>query len=71
MFVLPSRFTELILEHRHADGSWASLERSDHGPADHDPEREWGEHGVYVCSACNEQVRVSVPAGSDDPDPAG
>ncbi len=71
MFVLPSRFTELILEHRHEDGSWATLEQSHHDAADHDPEREWRNDGIFVCSTCDEQVRVSVPSDDEAGDAAG
>ena len=66
MFQLPSRFTELVLEHRHSDGSWSSLERVHHDPADHDVEREWKNGAVFVCTACEEQVRVGVPDETGD-----
>ena len=63
------RITELTLrlEHRHADGSWGELERrpSHHDPADHDPEREWGNRTIYQCKTCYEEVAVSTV---DDPE---
>jgi hypothetical protein len=71
MFQLPSRFSELVLEHRHSDGSWGQLERSHHDPADHDPEREWRDRGLYVCTTCDEQVRLGIPADADQPEADG
>jgi hypothetical protein len=54
------RISELTLglEHRHSDGSWGSLERSHHDPAELDPEREWATGEIYICKACGEQIRV-------------
>ena len=52
----------LGLEHRHSDGAWSPLEqRSHHDPADADPERGWANTTIYVCRACDEQVRVVDP----------
>jgi len=65
MFQLSSRFSELMLEHRHADGSWGELQRAHHDPADHDPERGWKESSLFVCKTCDEQVRVGVPDARD------
>jgi hypothetical protein len=59
-----SRMAELMvrLEHRHSDGTWETLEpRAHHDPADHDPEKGWGDGEVYVCPSCDEQVRVRRP----------
>ncbi len=39
-----SRYEELMLRHRHNDGSWAELEATaaaNHDAAAHDPERAW------------------------------
>jgi hypothetical protein len=51
------------LEHRHGDGSWASLEprSSPHDPAATDPEASWADGQVYACPRCDEQVRVRYP----------
>jgi hypothetical protein len=49
------------LEHRHNDGTWSRLERVHHDPADHDPERDWANHQLYVCPICAEQIRVRTP----------
>ena len=51
----------LRVQHRHNDGSWGDLApRSDHhGPADHDPERDWPEGRIYVCTTCDEEVRIT------------
>jgi hypothetical protein len=55
----------LRLQHRHEDGSWGSLEpRTPHDPADHDPERGWGQGTTYACTVCDEEVHVST---ADDP----
>jgi hypothetical protein len=32
-----------------------------HDPAELDPEQEWQRGHVYVCSACQERVRIIVP----------
>jgi hypothetical protein len=49
----------LSVRHRHEDGSWAALEpREHHSPADHDPERDWGEGRLYECTTCDEQVVI-------------
>lgn len=60
----------LLVQHRHRDGSWGTLEPrpAHHDPADHDPERHWGEGELYVCTRCDEQVRVGPadqPPGHD------
>jgi len=51
------------LQHRHADGSWETLERrpSAHDPAALDPEASWVEGEVYACPSCDEQVVVRYP----------
>jgi len=60
------------VEHQHNDGTWAALKpetaREPHDAADIDPEKEWDRGHVYVCTSCQERVRVSIPEG--DP-PAG
>lgn len=62
----------LRLEHRHSDGSWGELKRSHHEVADHDPERDWAKGGaIYVCTTCDEQVRVSSPDRGLSIDPGG
>jgi hypothetical protein len=32
-----------------------------HDPAELDPEQEWQRGHVYVCSACQERVRIIAP----------
>jgi hypothetical protein len=56
----------MLIEHRHSDGSWGSLEpeRSHHDVADHDPERDWAEGQVFRCKDCDEQFRVRLPDGT-------
>lgn len=55
------------VEHQHNDGTWASLEpepsRVPHDAADIDPEKEWDRGHVYVCTSCQERVRVTIPEG--------
>ena len=65
MFQLSGKFSELVLEHRHSDGSWGTLSRSHHDPADHDMEREWKDGALFVCTTCDEHVRVGVPDPRD------
>jgi hypothetical protein len=59
----PLSETELRIQHQHNDGSWANLEREaePHDPAQLDPEQEWRRGHVYVCSACQERVRIIAP----------
>jgi hypothetical protein len=69
MFQLGGLEQTLRLEHRHGDGTWAPLEprRGHHDPADHDPERDWANGRIYVCTSCNEQVRVTDLASEGGP----
>jgi hypothetical protein len=62
----------LRLEHRHSDGSWGKFERAHHDAADHDPERSWvkGE-AIYMCTTCDEVVRVTAEEEPDEPPAAG
>jgi hypothetical protein len=58
----------LLIEHRHDDGTWASLEPdASHDSAAHDAEREWLRGKVYRCTRCDEQVRVSIEPEEDQP----
>ena len=52
---------QLRVQHRHDDGSWATLElRPEHNsPADHDPERDWADGVTFACTRCDELVRVT------------
>jgi len=60
---------DLQMQHRHNDGSWNPLERrpDHHDPADHDPERGWANGQVYVCTTCDEEVRIAPNEGDDAP----
>jgi hypothetical protein len=52
------------IEHQHSDGTWSTLEAvgsDSHDPAGSDPEREWERGHVYVCTACEERVRLLGP----------
>lgn len=62
MFQLGGLETALRLEHRHSDGSWSPFEPrpSHHDAAEHDPERDWANGRIYVCSNCSEEVRVTA-----------
>jgi hypothetical protein len=66
MFQYGSVVEGLRIEHQHADGSWATMEREEDeehlDPSEHDPEREWLRGHVYICRSCGERVRVSGPA---------
>jgi len=49
------------LQHRHNDGSWSDLQRRPaHDPAGNDPERGWADGHIYVCTTCDEEVRVAI-----------
>ena len=60
---------DLQMQHRHHDGSWSTLERrpAHHDAADHDPERAWAHGQVYVCTTCDEEVRIAPKEGDDGP----
>jgi hypothetical protein len=60
----------LLLEHRHADGSWTPFEpeSSPHDPAERDPERAWMAGQIYSCPRCDEQIRVSQVAREGEPE---
>jgi hypothetical protein len=52
------------VEHQHSDGTWSTLrpESTDpHDAAGSDPEREWDRGHVFVCTSCQERVRVIGP----------
>jgi hypothetical protein len=69
MFQLNAMEFSLRLEHRHEDGSWSQLEPrpSHHDPADHDPEREWANGRIYVCTSCSEEVRITDRSSEGGP----
>jgi hypothetical protein len=66
MDLLQSAEYAVRLRHRHDDGSVGEFEPvpAHHSPADHDPERAWGNETVYRCTTCDEELLVSA---TDDP----
>ncbi|HEV8282407.1 MAG TPA: hypothetical protein VGQ02_11130 [Candidatus Limnocylindrales bacterium] len=40
-------------------------QREHHDPAQHDPEQGWQNGRVFVCQACEEEVRISSEPESD------
>ena len=62
---------ELLLEHRHDDGSWASMKRVEHESADHDSERSWLRRAIFRCTTCDEEIRVTTDGGKEDGDLEG
>ena len=61
------------VEHQHNDGTWSTLEAVEHDPhdpAESDPERDWDRGHVYVCTSCQERVRV-LGLRHEDPVQAG
>ena len=58
MFQASGRMAEMEIQHRHNDGAWSPLQPAHHDPAAHDPERDWANGAVYVCTSCGEEVRV-------------
>jgi hypothetical protein len=57
------------VEHRHSDGTWSRLEPVTHDPHDQagaDPEREWDRGHVFVCTRCQETVRIVAPAAAGE-----
>ena len=59
MFQMSGRLAEMRLEHRHNDGSWSALQPAHHDASAHDPERDWINGQVFVCTDCGEEVRIS------------
>ena len=56
----------LTVEHRHSDGTWSRMEeREHHDPAQHDPEQGWQYGRVFVCMACEEEIRIASEPESD------
>lgn len=55
---------EFNLEHRHFDGSWASMEPIRHDPAAHDGERSWLRRVIFRCRTCEETVTLTT--GGDE-----
>lgn len=52
------------VEHQHNDGTWSTLRPAQHDPhdqAEYDPEREWDRGHVYICTSCEERVRILGP----------
>jgi hypothetical protein len=67
---MEARFSniQLLVEHRHNDGSWGRLQReSHHTSVDHDPERDWAKGEIYRCTSCDELVRVRREPDVEDP----
>jgi hypothetical protein len=61
-------YQTLKLLHVHGGEDVPMVERSHHDPADHDPERSWGEGArIFRCATCDEEVVVLPP----DRDEAG
>jgi hypothetical protein len=63
----------LRIQHQHDDGSWAPMEpRDPHNVAEADPERDWKRGRVYVCTTCEETIRLDEPAAAEGGDaPSG
>jgi hypothetical protein len=57
----------LSVEHRHSDGTWSRMELGPehHDPAQHDPEAGWQHGRVFICRACEEEVRIASAPESD------
>jgi hypothetical protein len=70
MFQLAAAETLLRLEHRHNDGTWSTLEPrpNPHDPAESDPERGWAAGRIFVCTVCDEEVRIVAPESEKGPD---
>jgi len=60
---------EFRIEHHHRDGSWSPLEPIHHGEAEHDAERSWLRESRFRCTACGQEVMVTVePEGGVAPE---
>ena len=65
MFQTSGHLADLRLQHRHNDGSWSPLQPAPHDPSSFDPERDWVNGQVFVCTDCGEEVRITH--GNDPP----
>ena len=68
MAIDQNRLAQLVLEHRHDDGSWARLKEREHTATDHDPERGWRLGRLFRCDGCQEEVRILGPDGELPPE---
>ena len=57
---------QFLMEHRHGD-RWVPMTPERHGPAEHDPERDWARGRVYRCELCDEWIRVSPEPAREPP----
>ncbi len=60
---------ELLIRHRHGDGSWSPMEESPahHDAAAHDAERTWGRGRIFRCTRCAEEILVDAEPGQSLP----
>ena len=56
------RTIELLLQHRHSDGTWSPMTETagHHDPAAHDAERRWPFGRIFRCTSCSEEVAVDT-----------
>jgi hypothetical protein len=61
-----------LVEHLHDDGTWSpmEIEPAPEDPAERDPERRWAIGRIYVCTRCEERVRVTLPPSEGLPEGA-
>jgi hypothetical protein len=55
---------EFRLEHRHGDGSFATMREIEHDSSSHDGERSWLRRRLFRCDACSDVVAVTT--GGDE-----
>jgi hypothetical protein len=67
----------LRVMHWHGGDDWVPMsERSEHGPASHDPERAWMKGArIFRCSQCEEEIAIAPDnprdaADAEHPHPA-
>jgi hypothetical protein len=58
---------EFRIQHRHSDGSWASMDPVPHDAAAHDGERSWLRRVIFRCEACSEDVTLTTAGDEDEP----
>lgn len=66
MFQL-AQFELARLEHNHGGDDYHDMVEvtRGHDSAENDPERQWARGRIFRCSACEDEIRVSMP----DPSP--
>jgi hypothetical protein len=61
-----AQFELARLQHNHGGDEWHDMVDATpgHDSAESDPERQWARGRIFRCTACEDEIRISVPAPS-------